>query len=55
MNFLSSIMIHATGPFGVRERVQMKINGYDISGSVEVSICGGQHVGNAFQHEIEME
>ncbi|XXG49162.1 hypothetical protein AAC387_Pa02g3422 [Persea americana] len=34
-NFLSSIMIHATRPFIVNEWVQTKIEGYEVSGTVE--------------------
>ncbi|KAG1342158.1 mechanosensitive ion channel protein 2, chloroplastic [Cocos nucifera] len=34
-NFLSSIMIHATRPFVVNEWIQTKIEGYEVSGSVE--------------------
>ncbi|QCE15950.1 mechanosensitive ion channel protein 2, chloroplastic-like isoform X2 [Vigna unguiculata] len=34
-NFLSSIMIHATRPFVVNERIQTKIKGYEVSGKVE--------------------
>lgn len=36
-NFLSSIMIHATRPFVRNERIQIKIEGYEVSGTVEVS------------------
>ncbi|CAN1332044.1 Mechanosensitive ion channel protein 3, chloroplastic [Linum perenne] len=35
-NFLSSIMIHATRPFVVNEWIQTKIEGYEVSGTVEV-------------------
>ncbi|XP_077234134.1 mechanosensitive ion channel protein 2, chloroplastic-like [Tasmannia lanceolata] len=34
-NFLSSVMIHATRPFVVNEWIQTKIEGYDVSGTVE--------------------
>ncbi|KAK6923837.1 Mechanosensitive ion channel MscS [Dillenia turbinata] len=34
-NFLSSVMIHATRPFVVNEWVQTKIEGYEVSGTVE--------------------
>ncbi|KAK7311686.1 hypothetical protein RJT34_09976 [Clitoria ternatea] len=34
-NFLSSIMIHATRPFVVNERIKTKIKGYEVSGKVE--------------------
>ncbi|CAH8353674.1 unnamed protein product [Eruca vesicaria subsp. sativa] len=34
-NFLSSIMIHATRPFVRNERIQIKIEGYEVSGTVE--------------------
>ncbi|KAL9245608.1 hypothetical protein vseg_019237 [Gypsophila vaccaria] len=34
-NFLSSIMIHATRPFVTNEWIQTKIEGYDVSGTVE--------------------
>ncbi|KAG6598731.1 Mechanosensitive ion channel protein 3, chloroplastic, partial [Cucurbita argyrosperma subsp. sororia] len=34
-NFLSSVMIHATRPFVVNEWIQTKINGYEVSGTVE--------------------
>ncbi|CAN1332040.1 Mechanosensitive ion channel protein 2, chloroplastic, partial [Linum perenne] len=34
-NFLSSIMIHATRPFVVNEWIQTKIEGYEVSGTVE--------------------
>ncbi|KAF9608668.1 hypothetical protein IFM89_010452 [Coptis chinensis] len=34
-NFLSSAMIHATRPFIVNEWIQTKIEGYDVSGTVE--------------------
>uniref|UniRef100_A0A2P2MNF9 Uncharacterized protein n=2 Tax=Rhizophora mucronata TaxID=61149 RepID=A0A2P2MNF9_RHIMU len=34
-NFLSSAMIHATRPFVVREWIQTKIGGYEVSGTVE--------------------
>ncbi|KAL3838650.1 hypothetical protein ACJIZ3_023241 [Penstemon smallii] len=34
-NFLSSAMIHATRPFVVNEWIQTKIEGYDVSGTVE--------------------
>ncbi|KAI4366533.1 hypothetical protein MLD38_022401 [Melastoma candidum] len=34
-NFLSSIMIHATRPFVVNEWIQTKIQGYEVSGTVE--------------------
>ena len=36
MNFLSSIMIHATWPFIVNEWIQSMIEGYEVSGTVEV-------------------
>ncbi|KAF5942694.1 hypothetical protein HYC85_020336 [Camellia sinensis] len=39
-NFLSSVMIHVTRPFVANERIQTKIEGYEVSGSVEF-----QHVG----------
>ncbi|TYK18533.1 mechanosensitive ion channel protein 2 [Cucumis melo var. makuwa] len=35
-NFLSSVMIHATRPFVVNEWIQTKIEGYEVSGTVEV-------------------
>ena len=35
-NFLSSIMIHATRPFVLNEWIQTKIEGYEVSGTVEV-------------------
>ncbi|KAJ4963064.1 hypothetical protein NE237_023003 [Protea cynaroides] len=34
-NFLSSMMIHATRPFVVNEWIQTKIQGYEVSGTVE--------------------
>lgn len=34
-NFLSSAMIHATRPFVVNEWIQTRIEGYDVSGTVE--------------------
>ncbi|KAM3237691.1 mechanosensitive ion channel protein 3, chloroplastic [Capsicum chacoense] len=34
-NFLSSIMIHATRPFILNDWIQTKIQGYDVSGTVE--------------------
>jgi len=34
-NFLSSVMIHATRPFVVSEWIQTKIDGYEVSGTVE--------------------
>ncbi|XP_059279623.1 mechanosensitive ion channel protein 3, chloroplastic-like [Lycium ferocissimum] len=34
-NFLSSIMIHATRPFVLTDWIQTKIEGYDVSGTVE--------------------
>ncbi|XP_020212121.1 mechanosensitive ion channel protein 3, chloroplastic isoform X1 [Cajanus cajan] len=34
-NFLSSVMIHATRPFVVNERIQTKIKGYEVNGKVE--------------------
>ncbi|KAH9604845.1 hypothetical protein KSS87_004786 [Heliosperma pusillum] len=34
-NFLSSIMIHATRPFVANEWIQTKIEGYEVSGTVE--------------------
>ncbi|KAI3930836.1 hypothetical protein MKX01_037282 [Papaver californicum] len=34
-NFLSSVMIHATGPFVLNEWIQTKIEGYEVSGTVE--------------------
>ncbi|CAL5204595.1 unnamed protein product [Lathyrus oleraceus] len=34
-NFLSSLMIHATRPFVVNERIKTKIKGYEVSGRVE--------------------
>ncbi|KAK9678852.1 hypothetical protein RND81_11G237100 [Saponaria officinalis] len=34
-NFLSSIMIHATRPFVTNEWIQTKIEGYEVSGTVE--------------------
>ncbi|XP_004299731.1 PREDICTED: mechanosensitive ion channel protein 2, chloroplastic-like [Fragaria vesca subsp. vesca] len=34
-NFLSSVMIHATRPFVVSEWIQTKIEGYEVSGTVE--------------------
>ncbi|KAK2445472.1 mechanosensitive ion channel protein 2, chloroplastic [Trifolium repens] len=34
-NFLSSMMIHATRPFVVNERIKTKIKGYEVSGRVE--------------------
>ncbi|XP_028802800.1 mechanosensitive ion channel protein 2, chloroplastic [Neltuma alba] len=34
-NFLSSLMIHATRPFVVNEWIQTKIEGYEVSGTVE--------------------
>lgn len=37
-NFLSSVMIHATRPFVVNEWIQTKIDGYEVSGTVEVCI-----------------
>ena len=36
-NFLSSIMIHATRPFVDNEWIQTKIEGQEVSGTVEVS------------------
>ena len=36
-NFLSSVMIHVTRPFVVNEWIQAKIDGSDVSGTVEVS------------------
>lgn len=37
-NFLSSVMIHATRPFIVNEWIQTKIEGYEVSGTVEVRL-----------------
>lgn len=37
-NFLSSIMIHATRPFVLNEWIQTTIQGYEVSGTVEVCI-----------------
>ncbi|KAL7135491.1 hypothetical protein ABFS83_11G100400 [Erythranthe nasuta] len=34
-NFLSSVMIHTTRPFVLNEWIQTKIQGYDVSGTVE--------------------
>ncbi|KAM7261743.1 hypothetical protein ACFE04_020820 [Oxalis oulophora] len=34
-NFLSSVMIHATRPFVVNQWIQTKIEGYEVSGTVE--------------------
>ncbi|XP_028552720.1 mechanosensitive ion channel protein 3, chloroplastic isoform X2 [Dendrobium catenatum] len=34
-NFLSSVMIHATRPFILNEWIQIKIQGYEVSGTVE--------------------
>ncbi|KAH0449829.1 hypothetical protein IEQ34_020521 [Dendrobium chrysotoxum] len=34
-NFLSSVMIHATRPFILNEWIQTKIQGYEVSGTVE--------------------
>ncbi|XP_062099136.1 mechanosensitive ion channel protein 3, chloroplastic-like isoform X2 [Humulus lupulus] len=34
-NFLSSVMIHVTRPFVVNEWIQSKIEGYEVSGTVE--------------------
>ncbi|PWA60346.1 MSCS-like 2 [Artemisia annua] len=34
-NFLSSVMIHATRPFVVNEWIKAKIEGYEVSGTVE--------------------
>ncbi|PWA73767.1 MSCS-like 3 [Artemisia annua] len=34
-NFLSSVMIHATRPFVLSEWIQTKIDGYEVSGTVE--------------------
>ncbi|XP_026659764.2 mechanosensitive ion channel protein 2, chloroplastic isoform X2 [Phoenix dactylifera] len=34
-NFLSSVMVHATRPFVVNEWIQTKIEGYEVSGTVE--------------------
>lgn len=34
-NFLSSVMIHATQPFVLNDRIQMKSKGYEVSGTVE--------------------
>ncbi|XP_019185629.1 PREDICTED: mechanosensitive ion channel protein 2, chloroplastic isoform X2 [Ipomoea nil] len=34
-NFLSSIMIHATRPFVLNEWIQTRIDGYEVSGTVE--------------------
>ncbi|ESQ41000.1 hypothetical protein EUTSA_v10012873mg [Eutrema salsugineum] len=34
-NFLSSVMIHATRPFVLNEWIQTKIEGYEVSGTVE--------------------
>ncbi|KAM1392072.1 hypothetical protein ACFX2I_019707 [Malus domestica] len=34
-NFLSSVMIHATRPFVANEWIQTKIQGYEVSGTVE--------------------
>ncbi|KAM7520843.1 hypothetical protein LguiB_019805 [Lonicera macranthoides] len=34
-NFLSSVMIHATRPFVANEWIQTKIEGYEVSGTVE--------------------
>ncbi|KAF3777726.1 Mechanosensitive ion channel protein 2 [Nymphaea thermarum] len=36
-NFLSSVIIHATRPFLLNEWIQTKIQGYEVSGFVEVS------------------
>ncbi|XP_021903346.1 mechanosensitive ion channel protein 3, chloroplastic isoform X3 [Carica papaya] len=37
-NFLSSVMIHATRPFVVHEWIQTKIEGYEVSGTVEILV-----------------
>lgn len=37
-NFLSSIMINATRPFVVNEWIDVKIDGVDVSGIVEVCL-----------------
>ncbi|XP_047322969.1 mechanosensitive ion channel protein 2, chloroplastic-like isoform X2 [Impatiens glandulifera] len=34
-NFLSSVMIHATRPFVLNDRIQIKSKGYEVSGTVE--------------------
>ena len=36
-NFLSSVMIHATRPFILNDWIQTKIEGYEVSGTVEVN------------------
>ncbi|OAY70322.1 Mechanosensitive ion channel protein 3, chloroplastic [Ananas comosus] len=38
-NFLSSVMIHATRPFVVNEWIQTKIEGYEVSGTVEIIVA----------------
>ncbi|MFS7938087.1 putative mechanosensitive ion channel MscS [Helianthus anomalus] len=35
-NFLSSVMIHATRPFVLSERVQTKIDGYEVYDTIEL-------------------
>lgn len=35
-NFLSSLIIHATQPFVLNEWIQMRIDGNEVSGNVEV-------------------
>jgi hypothetical protein len=43
-NFLSSVMIHATRPFVESEWIQTKIEGQEVSGTVEVSTSGRNQV-----------
>lgn len=43
-NFLSSVMIHATRPFVVNEWIQTKIEGYEVSGTVEVCLYSDPHL-----------
>ncbi|KAK7845745.1 mechanosensitive ion channel protein 3 [Quercus suber] len=38
-NFLSSVMIHATRPFVINEWIQTKIEGYEVSGTVEIIVA----------------
>lgn len=45
-NFLSSIMIHATRPFVLNDWIQTKIQGYDVSGTVEVNLSSCYQLDN---------
>ena len=45
-------MIHATRPFVVNEWIQTKIEGYEVSGTVEVCILNYKHSGHTTKPEV---